>query len=299
MSQVQMTAQATPPVAAQFMSAAFQDGTQVPPLSHREAMAMYAEEHNRFLTLIKSLSDEDWGQQTACSLWTVKDVVAHQAAHVVGLTSLRSLISQVMPPKLRPYRSKGMSILDAWNQSQVDLRSTYSPAQLIAEIGDNAEATLKGRDRLLPAVLRGITMPMPGLDQPRSPGYLFDVIFTRDMWMHRLDICNATGRKMPLDPAHDGRMVALIVRDLAEKSRRGLDGRSAVLTLTGAAGGTYRIGSDDAPTAVVEIDTLTFCILTSGREKAANLLTGGQATISGDIAFGRSVMNFCENRVLY
>jgi hypothetical protein len=119
------------------------------------------------------------------------------------------------------------------------------------------------------------------------------------MWMHRVDICRATGREMPLDASHDGRMVALIVRDLAEKSERGLQGRSAVLKLTGPAGGSYQLGSNASPTAAIEMDTLAFCILTSGRETAANVLAGQQCSISGDTAFGEDVVRFCENRVLY
>jgi uncharacterized protein (TIGR03083 family) len=259
-------------------------------------MTMSAEELRRFLVLVESLGDEDWSQQTACSLWTVKDIVAHQAAHVSGFISLRNYIDQVNPAVLRPYRQNGMSILDAMNQAQVDLRRHRTPAELIAEIRDAAPRSLKGRDRI-PAFLRALTLPLPGLDQPRSLGYLFDLIYTRDMWMHRIDICSATGRKMPLDSAYDGRTVALIVRDLAQKCGRGLNGRSAILELTGAAGGSYRIGRNPTPAATIEMDALAFCVLTSGREKAANVLTSARATISGDIPFGREVLDFSENRV--
>jgi hypothetical protein len=47
--------------------------------------------------------------------------------------------------------------------------------------------------------------------------YLIDLIYTRDMWMHRLDICRATGREMVQTPQHDGRITTLVVRDLARK----------------------------------------------------------------------------------
>jgi hypothetical protein len=119
------------------------------------------------------------------------------------------------------------------------------------------------------------------------------------MWMHRIDICNATGRTMPLDADHDRRTVALVVRDLAEKSKRGLQGRSAILDLTGVAGGTYRIGSGATPTASIEMDALAFCVLTSGRETAADVLASAGAAISGDLALGRAVLQFSENRVLF
>ncbi|MBZ0287734.1 MAG: maleylpyruvate isomerase family mycothiol-dependent enzyme [Anaerolineae bacterium] len=290
MQQVQTAGQVIAPTA--------QDGTLIPVLTHREAMAMTAEELRRFLELTEALNDEDWYKQTLCSLWTVKDIVAHQAAHVVSLTSFGSFMSHANPTVLRPYRKNGMSMLDAMNQAQIDLRQHYTPAELIAEIHDTTQPFLSGKDQI-PGFLRSLTLPLPGLDQPRSLGYLFDLVYTRDMWMHRADICIATGRRMPLDAAHDGRMVALVIRDLAEKSRQGLHGRSAVLELTGAAGGSYRIGRSPTPEAVIEIDALAFCVLTSGREKAANILSSGRAVIKGDIPFGRTVLNFSENRVLY
>jgi uncharacterized protein (TIGR03083 family) len=284
--------------AGQIVYTTAQDGALVPALTHQEAMVMSAEEMRRFLALIESLADEDWHKQTACSLWTVKDVVAHQAAHVVGLTSLGSFMSQANPALMRPYRKNGMNFLDAMNQAQVDLRRDNTPAELIAEIRDTAQRSLDGRDRI-PAFVRTITLPLPGFDQSRSLGYLFDLIYSRDMWMHRIDICSATGRKMPLDSAHDGRTVALVVRDLAEKSMRGLHGRSAILELRGAAGGSYRVGRNPTPEAAIEMDALAFCVLTSGREKAANVLTSGHVVISGDVPFGRAVLTFSENRVLY
>lgn len=274
------------------------DGAAIPPLARHEAKGMSAEELRRFLALIDALTDPDWHQPTACTLWTVKDVVAHQAAHVLSFTSLRSFFSQVSPAQTRPYTQKGMSYLDAMNQAQVDLRHNRSPAELISEIRDAAELSLKGRDRI-PGFLRAPALPMPGLDQPRSLGYLFDVIYTRDMWMHRLDICRAVGRAMPQDSAHDGRTVALIVRDLALKSKQGLQGRSAILSLSGAAGGSYRIGSGAAPTTTIEMDVLAFCVLASGRDQAAGILAGSHTAISGDIEFGKAVVQFSENRVLF
>jgi hypothetical protein len=147
--------------------------------------------------------------------------------------------------------------------------------------------------------LRSLVLPLPGFDQPRSFGYLFDLIYTRDMWMHRIDICDAIGRRMTLDPAHDGRIVALAVKDLAEKSKRGLHGGATLLELTGAAGGSYRIGDNSTPQATVEMDVFTFAVLTSGREKAATILSGSRAVLSGDTAVGKAVLDFCENRVLY
>jgi uncharacterized protein (TIGR03083 family) len=282
----------------QWMPTPIQDGTLIPELTHQEAMILAVEELKRFQFLIESLTAEDWEQQTACSLWSVKDVVAHQAAHVCSVTSVRTFLSHSNPIVMLPYLRKGMNFLDAMNQAQVDLRRQYTVEQLLAEIRDTAQRSLQGRDRIF-ASIRSLVLPLPGFDQPRSLGYLFDVIYTRDMWMHRIDICNATKKKMQLHVHHDGRIAALIVKDLAEKSKRGLHGCAALLELSGAAGGTYRIGENSTARATLRMDVFTFVALTSGREKAANVLTSSKVVISGDTAFGKSVLDFSENRVLY
>ena len=49
---------------------------------------------------------------------------------------------------------------------------------------------------------------------------LFEVILTRDTWMHRVDITRATGREMVLTPEHDGRVVEDCVLDWARKHDR-------------------------------------------------------------------------------
>src|SRR5688572_12587083 len=77
-----MQAQMTTPT----MSA--QDASRIPALSHEEAMRLTAVELERFTSLAESLSQDDWDKPTACSLWTVKDIVAHQASHVSSFTSL-------------------------------------------------------------------------------------------------------------------------------------------------------------------------------------------------------------------
>jgi hypothetical protein len=119
------------------------------------------------------------------------------------------------------------------------------------------------------------------------------------MWMHRIDITRAVGGTLSPDTAHDGRMAALVVRDLAEALHPRLKRHAALLRLTGAAGGAYQIGHDAAPTATIEMDALDFCILASGRYKAAEVHQRKLATISGATALGEEFIALCENRVVF
>jgi len=102
-------------------------------------------------------------------------------------------------------------------------------------------------------------------------GYLVDVIYLRDLWMHRVDLYRALGRPLVVDPDHDGRIVADVV---AEWARR--HGRPFLLTLTGPAGGTFAGGRGDerneADTPRFTLDAVEFCRTLAGRAPATGLL---------------------------
>ncbi|MDX1382582.1 MAG: hypothetical protein R3190_03005, partial [Thermoanaerobaculia bacterium] len=49
---------------------------------------------------------------------------------------------------------------------------------------------------------------------------LFDTILTRDTWMHRTDLAEATGRPLELTADHDGRIVADVVAEWARDMMR-------------------------------------------------------------------------------
>ena len=96
-------------------------------------------------------------------------------------------------------------------------------------------------------------------------GYLIDIIYLRDAWMHRVDTSRATNRELVLTPEHDGRIVADVV---AEWARR--HGQPFTLVLTGPAGGSFTAGRDDE---AIEMDAVEFCSVLSGRGEASGLMT--------------------------
>lgn len=53
------------------------DAQTIPPLSHREAMAMATVELECLLALLAELGSEDWKEPTACTRWDVRKIVAH------------------------------------------------------------------------------------------------------------------------------------------------------------------------------------------------------------------------------
>ena len=100
-------------------------------------------------------------------------------------------------------------------------------------------------------------------------GYLFDVIHTRDPWLHRVDLARATGRPPVLNPDHDGRIVADVVADWARTHHQPFE-----LTLSGPAGGRYTAGTAKAavPTVPNWLDAVEFCRILSGPSTGTALL---------------------------
>jgi hypothetical protein len=95
-------------------------------------------------------------------------------------------------------------------------------------------------------------------------GFLVDVCYTRDLWMHRMDIARATAREPVLTADHDGVLVADIAREWASRH-----GQPCSLTLTGPAGGSWQWGAG-AP--ALELDAVEFCRILSGRAPGEGLL---------------------------
>jgi uncharacterized protein (TIGR03083 family) len=267
----------------------FQDAASIRPLSHAEAAQLATAELDRFLGFLETLSEDDWSKPTACPLWDVRQMVAHKAGSEAGFARWTEFKRQYFSPSAqRPYRKDGFSMLDTTNQIQVDDRANRSPVELIDELREVGPRAIATRYRL-PALLRAIRLPMPVLGFARID-YLTDHIYSRDMWMHRLDIARATGRTMDLTAEHDGRMVALIARDLSGRLERRLPGTTVGLDLGGLAGGRWRIGREPVPVATLQMDTLDFAWLASDRITAADFHAQGLVTIIGDRRVGERAL---------
>lgn len=262
----------------------------IPKTGHAEAAALATAELERFLTVLDSLSGDDWTQPTACTEWNVKDIAAHEAGWLNAMTGLNNIRKLFSNDRLKQHRAQGKGMLDSSNQAQVDMRAGHTPAQVIAELRDVGPRAIAFRKRL-PALIRALPFPDPDTGKWMTVGYLTDTIFPRDMWMHRHDVCTATGREFIQTPEHDGRVVALVVRDLARNLKPVLDGESVVYTLTGVSGGSWHIGANPNPAATLTMDVMDFNLLASERWTAQAMLDDKRVTLSGDEALARRVLD--------
>lgn len=96
-----------------------------------------------------------------------------------------------------------------------------------------------------------------GVGGKLTMGHLVDVVYTRDQWLRRIDIAQATGRQPELTADHDDVIVADVVREWAAAH-----GAAFELDLDGPAGGAYRSGADGPR---IEMDAVKFCLILSGR----------------------------------
>jgi uncharacterized protein (TIGR03083 family) len=236
--------------------------TTIPALGHDEAMGLAETEFARMVALLRTLSADDWTKDTVCTLWSVQEMVAH----VVGMAEAQGSFRQFVHDFGVARKRTGGAMIDALNASQVRDRAGLTPEQLVDRLAAGAPKAVRARRRT-PAVMRTVMRfkQDPPFDTERwAYGFLVDTIFTRDTWMHRIDVTRATGRAMVVTQQHDGRIVANVVADWAHRH-----GEPFTLTLTGAAGGTWRAGDGGEP---IELDALDFCSILSGRASGQGLL---------------------------
>lgn len=230
------------------------------PMKHADWMAAAAEEYRRLDALLAELDEADWSRPTDCSEWDVRQVVAHLVGAAESNARVREMLRQArLGKKARP----GEPGVDGMNAVQVAERDAVGPAQLRRDLADAGRRGLRARSRL-PLPLRALRIPFGPPLGVRSLGYLMDRIYTRDAWMHRVDIARTAGRPLLLTPDHDGRIVADVVAEWARAH-----GRPYSLVLTGPAGGSW---TEVAGGEAISMDAVEFCRVMSGRESGSGLL---------------------------
>ncbi len=238
------------------------DVVAIPTLGHAEAMGLASTEFTRMIELLEQLTVDDWQQPTVCAPWNVHQLVAH----VVGMAEAQASFRQFVHDFRSARKRSGGAMIDAMNATQVRERADMTTTQLVERLVQIAPRAVRSRKHT-PALMRKLKLMKqdPPFETERwTYGFLVDTIFTRDPWVHRIDISRATGREVVITAAHDGRIVAAIV---AEWARR--HGKPFSLTLSGDAGGCWQSGTDGEQ---IEMDALEFCWILSGRAAGKGLL---------------------------
>jgi uncharacterized protein (TIGR03083 family) len=226
---------------------------RAPALDRATAARLAAEEYGRFEALLRTLGPGDWSRPTDCPAWDVRAM----AGHVLGMTQMAASLRGAIAQNAAASRAGGG--IDALTALQVRRTAGYGPGEVVDRLAAVAPRAVRGRRRLSRVIGR-LTLPedqyVGGRAERWRFGFLFDVVLTRDTWMHRVDVSRAVGRELHLTPGHDGVLVADVVAEWAERH-----GRPYRLRLTGPAGGEE-----------LELDAVEFCRVLSGRGQGAGLL---------------------------
>jgi uncharacterized protein (TIGR03083 family) len=237
----------------------------IEPIGRDEARTLAATEYARVVAQYRSLGTGDWSAPTACEAWDVRAMAGHTVGMMEDFTSLRRVVGRMWSAS-RAARTAGGPVVDSMTAQQVAALESCTTEALIARAVGAGPAAAQWRTSRSGLLRR---MPMKesvgGIEETWRMAYLFDVVLTRDPWMHRSDIACATGRAMELTPDHDGRIVADVVGEWARRH-----GQPCTLVLTGPAGGHYVAGDGGEHH---ELDAVEFCRTISGRAIGAGLLT--------------------------
>jgi uncharacterized protein (TIGR03083 family) len=233
-----------------------------PALDRTQTAELAATENSRFVALVESLEPEHWTLPTDCPGWDVRAMVAHVVGAMDSQVSKREFVHQLRAGS----RAAGdRAQVDGINDVQIRERATMGPGDLTVRLADVAPRAATARVRRS-RLMRRVSFPQEvgGRVERWTLGFLNDVIYTRDTWMHRVDISRVIGRLVEVTAEHDGVLVRDVVQEWA-----GRHGQPYSLTLTGPAGGVFGSGGDGPP---LELDAVEFCRVVSGRGTGPGLL---------------------------
>ncbi len=238
-------------------------------LTHEHAMHLQAAELERTIAMLRSLSEDEWSAQTDCPAWDVRRMYLHVLGACEAGASMRENVRQFVSAR-RLQRREGGPLEAALSAVQIRSRLDLTPAQIVSRLGSIAAPMVRARTKV-PALARRAKIKVDGPVVERwTAGYLIDTIYLRDLWMHRVDACRATGQMISLSVDHDAVIVADVVNEWAHRHAQ-----PCRLTLTGPAGGVFEFGSDPKSVATVpdlDFDAVDFCRTLSGRAAGSDLL---------------------------
>jgi uncharacterized protein (TIGR03083 family) len=186
---------------------------QIAPLAREEAQRLALDEYECFAALLVSLGDAEWEAATECPGWNVRQM----AGHVVGSAecdSTSKLLRETIRGRREQRRMGSSDLVDAINEVQIRDREGLTSSDVVAAIRVAGPRVAKCRNRA--RLLRSVPIDVPKVGKVLG-ATLLDHVYTRDVWMHRVDVSRVTDRPMELTRGHDGRLVALMVAEWARR----------------------------------------------------------------------------------
>jgi len=239
------------------MIGTFAPASRLPQPDRDQAALIGQAEGQAALALLRQLGDRDWKRPTDCTEWDVRTLVSHLVAQCEDGLRLGTMLRRELAGRRR---HPGKAGVDAHMAVQVDDHRTESGPELVERFALLWPRAVQARRRR-PNALRRVIVHSGDASMPRFRiGYLLDIIYNRDLWMHRVDLARTTGQPFTISD-HDRLIVEQVVRDLA----LAWTAAPIALDLTGPAGGSWTIGAGE-PSECVRADAVAFMRSLAGRD---------------------------------
>lgn len=234
-------------------------------LDHDIAMTLAATEYERVVTMFESCTPQQWSIPTECPGWDVRAMAGHMLGMAQMIATVPELVRQQTTAQRSAKKNHGPSI-DALTALQVAKNAKLSTSALVDNMRVVGPKAVRGRRRV-PPLIRNLSIPevqdVGGQPEPWTFGFLFDIVLTRDPFMHRIDISKVTGIPMNATTSHEGVLVDDVVREWATRH-----GQAFRLELSGPAGGSWGTGEGEH----ITMDAFEFCQILADRKPATGLL---------------------------
>lgn len=258
--------------------------------------ALFPEIHQELISLLKSLSVEDWQKPTVCSGWSVKDVALHILGGEIGNISRRRDGCEA-DVSIHSW-DELVTFINDWNQSWVAAARRTSPHLLIDLLGLTGVEMSDYFQTLDPFVMGG---PVSWVGDDPAPVWLDLAREYTERWHHQQHIRDAVGRPGLKQPKYLSPVLDAFIRALPRtyEAIHSDENTSVTVTITGDAGGRWSIvresgvwtlytGAPQAPTAEVIVDQdIAWRLFTRGMDPDVALK---QMNFKGDPTLAHQVL---------
>jgi uncharacterized protein (TIGR03083 family) len=166
-------------------------------------MAITAQENRRLGALLVDIKPDQWSLPTDCTRWDVRAIVVHLIATAEAQASAIEFVPQAVVGSRLTKQIGGIYPVDGLNEAGLRARRHLKPDELPKLWSSVAANALRARRRM-PKPIRALPLLRLAPKYWKPLGYLYDIGFTRDVWMHRVDLSRAIGRTFDATTDHDG-----------------------------------------------------------------------------------------------
>lgn len=199
---------------------------------------LFSEIHRELLTLLGSLSAEDWQKPTVCAGWSVKDVALHLLGGEIGNLSRRR-DGHVLSASIHS-QAELLAFINDWNQSWVAVSNRISP-RLLVDLLDMTGPQMNDYFQTLDPFAMGGAVSWAGPDP--APVWLDLAREYTERWHHQQHIRDAVHQPGLKEPRYFSPVLAAFIRALpwTYHAVTADEHTSVTVTITGPAGGQWSI----------------------------------------------------------